>query len=354
MPLDFETDSFSTAWQRAQDELADAHQQLAVALPGIACQAAYTRLVAAQRGCTSLIHAWLGQALQLKRVIDPRLVLSLDVDGILEEEIDGFSAAGVTGAAALKLLQLGRVAVLLNTGRSLTAVQERVEQFALMGGVASFGSAAWDVVFTRIFSLLSVRGQEQLGELRQVLSMEPGFVMDPSYAESVRVSRVRDGMIAPIGGPEARALLDHHGLTDLNFWVAPSHTDFADRGADKATGLWRLREELGLNRLPLAATGDGTCDIPTLRQASRAFVPAATLPSYVPASGQRLVRSRHLGERSLWDAAQRLVQDPSLHRRVRAMVEGIKFPEWFPTRLQRPPPSPARFHLSAWRLARLH
>jgi len=342
----------TVAWHRAQTELRGAHDELAAALPGIACQAAYTRLLVAQRRCTALVHRWLAEALHLERVVDPRAVLSLDVDGVLEDEAAGFSSTGVIGAAALRLLQLGRVAVLLNTGRSLAAVRDRVQQFALPGGVGSFGASMWDDIFLHRSSLVSDRGKEQLRAFRSLLRTEPGLVQDPSHEESIRVSQVVDGELLPIAGPEARALLDRHGFTDLTFWVAPKHTDFVDRRADKSTGLVRLREELALNSLPLAAMGDGTCDVATLRTASRAFVPAAALPSYVPTRSQTLVRSRFLGEQALWDGARRLVPDAPLQRRVRATLEGIVFPEWFPPSQRRTPPQ-AHFRLPSMRRSRL-
>jgi len=65
------------------------------------------------------------------------------------------------------------------------------------------------------------------------------------------------------------------------------------------TQLHTLSRELGLNRLPLAAMGDAGCDLPMLKVAEFAFLPAATLPSYVAPRGQRLMRSRYLGGQSL-------------------------------------------------------
>jgi 3-deoxy-D-manno-octulosonate 8-phosphate phosphatase KdsC-like HAD superfamily phosphatase len=349
MPSDHERiGAMAAEWREAELELADAGEELKSALPGIARQHVYTRLLAGQRRCTALVHQWLADAFHLARIVEPRVVLSLDVDGVLEEESGGFSATDVMGAAALRLLQMGGVAVLLNTGRSLVEVQDRVEQFSLLGGVASFGAAAWDGVYSRTFYLLSDRGSDQLAKLRELLRADAGLIQDLSHTESVRVSRVVDGARMPISGSAARALLDRHGLTELSFWVAPGHDDFVDRRVDKAIGLTRLRQALGLDHLPLAAIGDGACDIPTLRQASRAFVPAATLPSYVPGRRQRLVRSRHLGEGALWDAACHLVPDRSLRRRVTSAVEGLVFPEWFPPSLRRRPPS-AGLRLPSWR-----
>src|SRR2546429_372160 len=79
--------------------------------------------------------------------LEPRMVLSLDVDGILEDDALGFSATDVTGAAALSLLRRGGVAVVLNTGRSLAEVRERAACFGLVGGVAGYGAAVCDAVY---------------------------------------------------------------------------------------------------------------------------------------------------------------------------------------------------------------
>ena len=63
---------------------------------------------------------------------------------MLEEDSEGFSATNLAGAAALRLLQLGQVAVLLNTARSLIDVQQRAEDFTLLGGVGCFGASVWE------------------------------------------------------------------------------------------------------------------------------------------------------------------------------------------------------------------
>src|SRR5207302_2296035 len=103
--------------------------------------------------------------------------------------------------------------VLLNTARSLTAVKDRAEQFALLGGVASFGAAIWDNVYKRESRLISSSGEQQLAALSEVLQSDQGFVLDPTHTDSVRASRVVDGRIATIPAPEARALLDRNGFT---------------------------------------------------------------------------------------------------------------------------------------------
>ena len=328
---------YPTAWSAAQGEISDAKTGLLAAPAGIARQAVYERLLAAQRRCTELTHTWLAQALALGAVNEPRLVLSLDVDGILEDEAEGFSSTGVVGAADLRLLQMGRVAVLLNTARSLSEVRDRAKQFRLLGGVGAFGAVVWDGVFGREHTLLSARGADQLDRLRGLLRADLAVVIDTSYRESLRVSCIDEGVPRPLAGTRARDLLDQHGLTDLTYWVASGHTDFVDRSPDKGAGIKRLQEELRLSSLPLAAIGDASCDLPMIRAAAYAFLPAATLASYVAPRRQQLVRSRFLGEQALWDAACHLVSDRTLERKVLETVASMTFPDWFPEELRQAP-----------------
>jgi 3-deoxy-D-manno-octulosonate 8-phosphate phosphatase KdsC-like HAD superfamily phosphatase len=327
----------TAAWEAMSAEIGAAEQALALAPAGIARQPDYDRLLAAQRQATQAIHQWLSHALELETVSQPTRVFSLDVDGVLEEERAGFSATGLPGAAALKLLQLGRVAVLLNTARSVTEVRDRVSQFGLLGGVSAYGAAIWEAVYSRERGQLDDRAADELDRLRAVLRADSSLVLDPSYDCTVRASRIIEGAPGPIPGGAARRLLDEHRLSGLTFWVAPRHTDFVARACDKSSGLAQLRQDLGIVTLPLAAMGDAACDLPMLRPADVAFLPAATLPTYVAPRGQRLVRSRRLGDQALWEAACHLVPNLAQQRRVLAMVRGVKFPAWFPFALQKRP-----------------
>jgi 3-deoxy-D-manno-octulosonate 8-phosphate phosphatase KdsC-like HAD superfamily phosphatase len=275
--------------------------------------------------------------MELRLVTQPRLVLSLDLDGVLEDGTEGFTATGVAGAAALRLLQMGGVAVLLNTARAMAEVRERVSEFHLLGGAAELGAALWDSTFSRDWSLLSDRGATQLDRLRSALRAEPTVVLDSAHRHSVRASRIIEGVPAPIAGPDARRFLDHNDLTDITFLVAPGHTDFVDRGVDKGIGISRLQQEVGLQALPLAAIGDSACDLPMLKRAAFAFLPAATLPAYLPPRRQRMVRSRYVGDQALWEAACHLVPNIGLKGRVLAALQTLDFPEWFPPALRRPP-----------------
>src|SRR5438105_13543125 len=117
-----ETPVLNRTWKAAAAGLHYARKRLAEAESAAARQDACDLLLEAERACTALVHSRLAATLELMPVRQPRLVLALDVDGVLEDEQEGFSSTTLAGAAALKLLQLGRVAVLLCTARGLGAV----------------------------------------------------------------------------------------------------------------------------------------------------------------------------------------------------------------------------------------
>jgi 3-deoxy-D-manno-octulosonate 8-phosphate phosphatase KdsC-like HAD superfamily phosphatase len=328
-------------WMAAQAELDASRLELSRAPAGIARQAPFDRTLAAGRRCTEIVHEWLARSFELDRVGQPRMLLSLDVDGVLEDWFDDVTATGVTGAAALRLLQLGGVAVALNTAHSLEAVEQRARQFQLLGGVAAFGGTSIDVLFDRVERFVSEPGERQLARLRGALRSDPSVVLDSAHDCSVRASRIVEGEPRPITGGDARRILDEMEIHELTFWVAPHYTDFVDRSIDKGMGIDQLRKSFGLSTIPLAAMGDGSCDVPMLRRSQYAFVPAATLPTYTPPKRQRLYRSRFLGAQALWEAACQLVPNASLQRTVSDQANSLVLPSWFPES-PRPLPSTTR------------
>ena len=265
------------------------------------------------------------------------MVLSLDVDGVLEDWSEAFTSTNLTGASALRLLQLGQVAVVLNTAHNREAVEQRARQFSLLGGVASFGGTTIDALFDHEEHLVSDIGNKQLARLRAALRADPSVMLDSAHDCSVRASRYVDGKLRPIMGGDARRLLDQLEIPELTFWVAPNYTDFVDRSIDKGMGIERLRRRFGLSSLPLAAMGDGGCDLPMLKLARFAFIPAATLPSYTAPKGQRLWRSRFLGSQALWEAACQMVPSGGLQRQVLDSVQQLEIPAWFPESLRQLP-----------------
>src|SRR5579864_500011 len=329
-------------WAEARAELEAARAALRQAPEGIARQAPFDRTLAAGRRCTEIVHDWLADGFELERVERPKMLFSLDVDGVLEDWFGDFSATGITGAAALRLLQLGDVAVVLNTAHCRDAVEQRARQFRLFGGVSAFGGTTLDAVFDREERLVSERAEQQLARLRAALRADPTVVLDSAHDCSVRASRIIDGQPKPITGSEARQLLDRMEIFELTFWVAPHYTDFVDRTIDKGMGIERLRTSFGLGGMPLSAMGDGACDVPMLKLAQQAFIPAATLPTYTPPRRQRLVRSRSLGAQALWEAACQMVPNASLQRDVSEHAHGLDIPDWFPQSLRQLPSTQRR------------
>jgi haloacid dehalogenase-like hydrolase len=323
----------SVDWMAATDEVAIATDALRSASNRFERADAWDRLLRAGDTCTELIHGWLASQLEMEPVREPRTLLSLDVDGVLEDDLGFCSATGLLGAAALKLLQIGRVGVVLNTARSMRGVQARVASFHLLGGVAGFGSATWDAVYGRETHLGSDAGIDQLSDVHAELSRDEATVFDRDHDLCVRASRIVGGVPVAIENTAAHELLNRRGLNRLMFWVAPSYTDFVERGVDKGKGLQHLQRQLGVTATPLAAMGDSSCDLPMLRKAQLAFIPASTLTSYIAPRGQRLMRSRFTGQRALWEAAKSLVPDGRMQAEVEARLEVIP-PEWFPAQLR--------------------
>ena len=333
-PLPAQKQRFAAQWRAIEHEIGDARQALIASPPGIARHLPFNRLLGAQRRCRQLTHHWLANALHVEAVADPRLVLSLDVDELVQLEGGMSFAVGLTGAAALRLLQLGHVAVLPNTARSLTDVKDLVAQFVLPGGMAALGTAVWDGIRRREKDLTTETAMAQLGHLRVHLRAEPDILQDETDRHAVGASRLVDGYVAPISGQFARGFLERCGLGELGYWVGPTETHFVDRRVDKADALATLQRELALDRLPLAAMGSASNDVRLLRTAALAFLPAATVPSYRPPRRQRLVRSRHVGDASLWEVACWLVPNPDLQAQVLDAIQRGDVPAGLPTTLR--------------------
>jgi 3-deoxy-D-manno-octulosonate 8-phosphate phosphatase KdsC-like HAD superfamily phosphatase len=325
-----------TAVRAAQAALESTRLQLGAA-DAASRQRVYAHLQASQRWCTAAVHAWLGGAFGMCPVREPRLVLSLDVDGVLEEDDLGFSATDVTGAAALSLLRHGGVAVVLNTGRSLAEVRERAACFGLIGGVAGYGAAVWDGVYGRAVRLTSPEGVDELGRLRKVLVERPSTVLDSAHAECARAAEVAADGPRPLPEEGRRRLVEQAAVRGTGCWVAREHTDFVDRRLDKADGLRALLQLLGVDGLPLAAIGDSRCDLPMLRMADWALLPRDALSGYRAGARQRLFRSRHSGTAALWEAACHLVPDPDARAAAVAEAHSMQFPGWFPEPLRLAP-----------------
>jgi hypothetical protein len=202
----------------------------------------------------------------------------LDIDGVLETDVLGFSAPSPLGMLALRALRAHGYPTLLATGRSLAEVRDRCAAYRLAGGVAEYGAVCYDAVSGRSLVLVDeARRREGDGGLTALLDSRPGHETDPFSHWNVRASiRHADGRRTGLPEQETAELLAREPLARLfDVVCGDAQTDFVPRGVDKAQG---VRASLALAGAPaeppLLAVGDGPADLPLLRWARLAAVPA--------------------------------------------------------------------------------
>ena len=216
---------------------------------------------------------------------------AIDLDGVLETSELGFSGPTRAGIMALRaLLTHGRRPVIAS-GRSLAEVAARCQAFGLEGGVAEYGSVAYEASSGALKELVDTPGRIVLAALRRALLGSPGVLLDSRYTRVVRAYRL-DGAGHRRGLPPdlVEALVgDHPGVRAEPGW---GQTDFVAARIDKAAGFRALAELLGEPHAePGFAIGDTAADLPLLQLAKHAFAPA-NADAAVLAAGVRVMRSR--------------------------------------------------------------
>jgi len=206
----------------------------------------------------------------------------LDVDGVLETEHLGFPSMSPRAAVSLRALALHGFRPIIVTGRSLDEVRERCTSYPLVGGVAEYGSVAYNHTTGRIRTLLSESDQAALERLRKWLHGREGVSLDPSYRHSVRAFRLdSSGRRRHLDTKTvARALAESGTLKQVRPIEGEAQTDFVALHIDKGIGVRALLKDLASESLvererPLAlAVGDTEADRPLLALAERAFAPS--------------------------------------------------------------------------------
>src|SRR5205807_8806137 len=105
-------------------------------------------------------------------------VAVLDLDGVVDRRVFGFPCTTAAGIEALSLLHAHDHAVVVDTARSVAEVQEYCQSYGFAGGVAEYGSYAWDAVGQRGRALVSPESLRQLDAARQELAQLPGVFLD--------------------------------------------------------------------------------------------------------------------------------------------------------------------------------
>ena len=197
----------------------------------------------------------------------------LDVDGVLDKMIFGFPSTTAAGLEALSLLHRHGLSVALNSARTLHEIQEYSRIYGCTGGVAEYGSVAWDALTDRTHVLVTDESRDQLQRLARGLRRIPGVFLNDRYRHSLRAYSYEGGRTVPL----PKALVDGT-IADLGLDRLRLHQTYLDstvlaREVDKGKGLLALLALAGVEQTETIAVGDSDADLAMFRVASRSFAP---------------------------------------------------------------------------------
>lgn len=201
-----------------------------------------------------------------------RQLVALDIDGVFESDLLGFSAPTMSSAFALRSLLCHGFVPVFATGRGLEEVRDRCRSYGLIGAVAEYGSALYLSEGDECVDLRSDGERACMDALRARLSATPGVELDEAYRFGIR-ARVEQGPVPAQLMKDCASLLV--GIRAID---GDGQTDFVSARIDKGTGLDALRARLaddsGSEPELLFAVGDTESDRPMLQRARDGAVPA--------------------------------------------------------------------------------
>jgi haloacid dehalogenase-like hydrolase len=246
-------------------------------------------------------------------------LIVLDIDGVVDRRLFGFPSTTAAGIRALSLLHAHGVGIAVNTARAIGEVKAYCEAYGCAGGVAEYGSAAWDAVGGRERVLVSAAARGELERVRSALRELPGVFLDDEYRYSIRAYTYERNATAPVPTVLVKTLLSR--LATKTLAVRPTTIDTAIHASDvdKGRGLRGLLDLVGpLGLDDVVAVGDSEPDLAMFEVAGRSFAPASIVCR--PAArklGCRIVAAAH--QRGLLRAA-RLLLHPDGRRCERCRV----------------------------------
>jgi hydroxymethylpyrimidine pyrophosphatase-like HAD family hydrolase len=250
-------------------------------------------------------------------VIEKGPLCSIDIDGVLESKLLGFSSLSPESARSLRALNLHGYRVILATGRSLEELEERCATYKLCGGVAEYGAVLYDHSSGQVKVLLSDEELETLYKVRSKLSNKRGVFLDNDYRFSVRAYC--------LDGDGRRTRLDDESIEQVLLETATAvqvyaiqgvaQTDFMVKRIDKGVGLkeWLASFDHSINDIdgeiqtyhPIRfAVGDSATDLPMFQLAALSFAPANASPEVKQA---KIVETTHSVQRGMEQAVTRLI-----------------------------------------------
>ena len=262
-----------------------------------------SRLLCIDEARERTVGEFIGRALALRAEPPQDRFCAIDVDGVLESDGGGYSCSTPAGVEALRSLTRHGFTPILASGRSVADLEWRCDAFGLAGAVAEYGCRLWLARDGRAVDLVDPALGPAVTELKTRLRAA-GLRLDPAYRWAVRAfAWGPDGVRRAPDAELVRNALA--GLEDTFRVVAGwSQIDLVPGGADKDAGLRALMSLLAPAgsepRLELAV-GDSLSDLPMLRLAAKAAVPAGARADLRGAPGVRLMR--HAGQRGLAEAA---------------------------------------------------
>jgi hydroxymethylpyrimidine pyrophosphatase-like HAD family hydrolase len=198
----------------------------------------------------------------------------LDIDGVLDKQVFGYPSTTAAGISAISLLHAHNQPLAFNTARTVYQMKEYCRAYGCVGGVAEYGSYAWDATTDRSRVLLCNDTLEQMERLRQRLRQIPGVFINDEYQYSIQVYIHEKGATVPLPSILIRDLMAELKVDRLKFHQTFTDTTVVAKETDKGRGLEALLELANKGRFDTIAVGDSEPDLPMFRVATRSFAPA--------------------------------------------------------------------------------
>jgi hydroxymethylpyrimidine pyrophosphatase-like HAD family hydrolase/adenine/guanine phosphoribosyltransferase-like PRPP-binding protein len=201
-------------------------------------------------------------------------VVVLDIDGVLDKGVIGFPSTSAAGLRALSLLHAHDIAIALNTARTLSEVKEYCRAYGFVGGVAEYGSTAWDALSGQERILVTPDALRQLDSVRTALQLVPGVFLNDNYRYSIRAYTFERGTTVPLPTLLIRELLAGLSAVRLDFLQTHSDTAIVAKEVDKGKGLLALLEMVDQRDSETIAIGDSDPDLAMFRVAHLSYAPS--------------------------------------------------------------------------------
>ncbi len=261
------------------------------------------------------------------------VLVSMDLDGVLDSEVLGFPHGTPSGLSALATLHFHGFTVIPNTGRNIEHVRTYCRLYGFPAGVAEYGSVIFDAREGRELPLIDAEVSDQLLRCRDGLRTLPGVFLDSGYRYSVRAYRYNKTGTEGLSAVEAKDFLRAHHLDRLTVITRGVDSYFVGATASKGAALGHLRDLFSPSRT--VAIGDSNEDLPMLDIADEAFAPGNCSAGILAAARRKRIHvvsqtrqrgllkiARVLSEGKLHPAPEDLL-DPGAEHSVRHLLYSL-------------------------------